>query len=52
MFARKTYKSDSFSNRAGKATSKSKRSFRDHATTAKRTEAVKSKKPESPPVGR
>jgi len=52
MFARKNYKTESFSNRAGKATSKSKRSFRDHAVAAKRTETVKPKKPESPPVGR
>ncbi|KAI9875855.1 MAG: hypothetical protein M1830_007896 [Pleopsidium flavum] len=50
MFARKHYKPDSFSkHRAGKATSKPKRSFREHAVTAQRTE--KAKKPESPPLG-
>ncbi|KAI9817160.1 MAG: hypothetical protein M1827_001272 [Pycnora praestabilis] len=50
MFARRTYQNESFSkNRAGKVTSKPKRSFREHAATAKRAE--KTKKPDSPPVG-
>ncbi|SLM37953.1 BTB/POZ-like [Lasallia pustulata] len=51
MFARRTYQSDSFSkHRAGKSTSKPKRSFRDHAITAKKT-AEKPKKVDSPPAG-
>lgn len=52
MFARRHYQSDSFSkHRAGKATSKPKRSFRDHAIAAKKT-TEKTKKVDSPPVGR
>ncbi|MCJ1229915.1 hypothetical protein MMC12_006586 [Toensbergia leucococca] len=48
MFARRTYQTDSFSkHRAGKATSKSKRSFREHVNTTKKTE--KPKKPGSSP---
>ncbi|MCJ1485609.1 hypothetical protein MMC06_005784 [Schaereria dolodes] len=50
MFSRRTQQSDSFSkHRAGKATSKPKRSFRDHAATARKVE--KSRKPDSPPAG-
>jgi len=50
MFARRTYQSDSFSkNRAGKATIRPKRSFRDPAAAAKQSEGLR--KLTSPPVG-
>ncbi|MCJ1372657.1 hypothetical protein MMC20_003882 [Loxospora ochrophaea] len=48
MFATRAYKPDSFyKNRAGKATTKAKRSFREHAATSKKA-AEKPKKMDSP----
>lgn len=48
MFARKTSQSDSFSkHRAGKATSKTKRSFREHHAAAASKRAERPKKAES-----
>ncbi|KAI9762726.1 MAG: hypothetical protein M1835_007986 [Candelina submexicana] len=52
MFGKRSYQADSFSkHRAGKATSRQKRSFRDHATAAKRTERSMKRPENSPPIG-
>ncbi|MCJ1404326.1 hypothetical protein MMC11_007551 [Xylographa trunciseda] len=51
MFARRTHQSDSFlKHRAGKSTSKTKRSFREQAATSRRVERATASAT-SPPVG-
>jgi hypothetical protein len=54
MFARKSFQSESFSSksRAGKATGKSKRSFRDQAAAGKKLERSMRAEATSPTVTR